>query len=63
MILLNNYCFPSFSNLKMVCETFYCHSFDSAAEIYITGDHEHSKTGNKTDIKLSKDYENILKTI
>ena len=48
----------------MVCETyFYCHSFDSAAEryIYITGDHEHSKTDNKTDIKLSMDYENILK--
>ena len=38
-------------------------SFDSAAEIYITGNHEHSKTGNKTDIKLSRDYENIFKTI
>ena len=53
----------------MVCETYFTVTVLKVLQIYIyiyiyiyiTGDHEHSKTDNKTDIKLSKDYENILK--
>ena len=43
----------------MVCKTYF--AVTVLTVLQITGDHEHSKTDNKTDIKLSKDNENILK--
>ena len=44
----------------MVCETHFADTVILQC-CNITTDYEHSKTDNKTDIKLSKDYENILK--